>query len=103
MNLVTGRIMGHPDGYGFLIPDEGGDDLFLSEREMRVVLHGDKAIARITGTDRRGRKEGAIVEVIQHGNERIVGRLIADAGLFYLIPNNRRISQEKSFNPTSQN
>ncbi len=94
MNLVTGRIMGHPDGYGFLIPDEGGDDLFLSEREMRVVLHGDKAIARITGTDRRGRKEGAIVEVIQHGNERIVGRLIADAGLFYLIPNNRRISQD---------
>ena len=94
MNLITGRVMGHPDGYGFLIPDEGGDDLFLNDREMRVVLHGDKAIARVTGTDRRGRKEGAIVEVIQHGNERIVGRLISDSGMFYLIPNNRRISQD---------
>lgn len=94
MNLITGRIMGHPDGYGFLIPDEGGDDLFLNDREMRVVLHGDKAVARITGTDRRGRKEGAIVEVIQQGNTRIVGRLIADAGMFYLVPNNRRISQD---------
>lgn len=94
MNLITGRVMGHPDGFGFLIPDEGGDDLFLSDREMRVVLHGDRAIARITGTDRRGRKEGAIVEVIKRGNERIVGRLVADAGIYYLIPNNRRISQD---------
>ncbi|MFW5426537.1 MAG: ribonuclease R [Methylophagaceae bacterium] len=101
MNLVTGRVMGHPDGYGFLIPDEGGDDLFLNDREMRVVLHGDKVVARITGTDRRGRKEGAIVEVIQHGNERIVGRLISDGGMFYLIPNNRRISQDILIPPSA--
>jgi len=101
MNLITGRVMGHPDGYGFLIPDEGGDDLFLNDREMRVVLHGDKAVARVTGTDRRGRKEGAIVEVIQHGNERIVGRLIADTGMFYLVPNNRRISQDILIPPSA--
>jgi ribonuclease R len=101
MNLITGRVMGHPDGYGFLIPDEGGDDLFLNDREMRVVLHGDKAVARVTGTDRRGRKEGAIVEVIQHGNERIVGRLISDGGMFYLVPNNRRISQDILIPPSA--
>jgi ribonuclease R len=94
MNLITGRVMGHPEGYGFLIPDEGGEDLFLSEREMRMVLHGDRALARVSGQDRRGRKEGAIVEVVKRANERIVGRLISDAGIFYLIPNNRRISQD---------
>lgn len=101
MNLVTGRIMGHPDGYGFLIPDESGDDLFINEREMRVVLHGDRAVARVTGVDRRGRKEGAIVEVIQHSNERIVGRLFMDAGLYFLVPNNRRISQDIMIPPDS--
>ncbi len=101
MNLITGRVMGHPDGFGFLIPDEGGDDLFLSEREMRVVLHGDKAIARVTGTDRRGRKEGAVVEVIQHVNEHVVGRLFIDAGIYYLVPNNRRISQDIIVPPDS--
>ncbi|RLA00253.1 MAG: ribonuclease R [Gammaproteobacteria bacterium] len=94
LNLITGRVMGHPDGFGFLIPDEGGDDLFLGEREMHIVLHGDRAVARVTGVDRRGRKEGAIVEVLKRGNERLVGRLIADAGVYYLIPNNRRISQD---------
>lgn len=99
MNMITGRVMGHPDGFGFLIPDEGGEDLFLSEREMRVVLHGDRALARVTGQDRRGRKEGAIVEVVKRGNQRIVGRLVEDAGIFYLIPNNRRISQDVMISP----
>ena len=41
-DLVRGRVAGHPDGFGFLIPDEGGDDLFLSDRQMRQVFHGDK-------------------------------------------------------------
>ena len=103
MNLITGRVMGHPDGYGFLIPDEGGEDLFLTDREMRIVLHGDRAVARVSGVDRRGRKEGTIVEVIKHGNERIVGRLFADAGIFYLIPNNRRISQDILIPPDGLN
>ena len=94
MNLVSGRVMGHPEGFGFLIPDEGGEDLFLSEREMRVVLHGDRALARISGIDRRGRKEGAIVEVVQRANNTIVGRLQADASFYYLVPHNRRISQD---------
>jgi ribonuclease R len=94
MNLVSGRVMGHPDGFGFLIPDEGGEDLFLSEREMRVVLHGDRALARVSGTDRRGRQEGSIVEVVQRANETVVGRLQEDAGLYYLVPHNRRISQD---------
>lgn len=94
MNLVTGRITGHADGYGFLIPDEGGEDLFLSQREMKLALHGDRAVARVTGIDRKGRKEGAIVEIIKRGNERIVGRILVDAGIYYLVPNNRRISQD---------
>jgi ribonuclease R len=94
MNLITGRVIGHPDGYGFLSPEEGGEDLFLSQRDMQVVLHGDRAVARVTGIDRRGRKEGAIVDVLQRGNQRIVGRILVDAGIYYLIPTNRRISQD---------
>lgn len=99
MNLINGRVMGHPDGFGFLVPDEGGDDLFLGEREMRMVLHGDRALARVTGIDRRGRKEGAIVEVTQRANHHIVGRLDCDAGVYYLVPNNRRISQDVLIQP----
>ena len=61
---------------------------------MRVVLHGDRALARVSGTDRRGRREGAIVEIVKRANQTVVGRLQEDAGLYYLIPHNRRISQD---------
>ena len=50
-NFISGKVSGHRDGFGFLIQDEGGDDLFLSEQEMQKVLHGDRVKARVTGTD----------------------------------------------------
>ena len=75
LDLVKGRVLGHKDGFGFLVRDEGGPDLFLGSGEMQKVLHGDRVMARISGTDRRGRPEGKIVEVLEHGQTRFVGRL----------------------------
>ena len=63
MDMVRGRIIAHPDGFGFLVPDEGGEDLFMAAREMRQVMHGDRVVARVAGIDQRGRREGAMVEV----------------------------------------
>src|SRR5215218_3687489 len=55
--LVKGKVIGHPDGYGFLKPEDGKDDLFLGAKQMHKVLHGDVALARVIGVDRRGRLE----------------------------------------------
>jgi ribonuclease R len=94
MDLVRGRVVGHPDGFGFLIPEDGGEDLFLPTHEMRAVLHGDRIVARVSGVDRRGRREGAVVEVLQRANERVVGRLFVEAGIGFVVPDNKRISQD---------
>jgi len=94
MDLIRGRVIGHPDGFGFLKPDEGGDDLFLSGREMRSVLHGDRIVARVTGIDRRGRREGGVVEVLERANSRVVGRYYIESGVGYIVPDNSRISQD---------
>src|SRR5688572_17862815 len=51
MDMVRGRIIGHPDGFGFVVPEEDGPDLFLSPKEMRIALHGDRVLARIVGED----------------------------------------------------
>ncbi|MDD5576129.1 MAG: winged-helix domain-containing protein, partial [Acidithiobacillus sp.] len=64
MELVRGTVSAHPDGFGFLIPEGGGKDLFLSPREMRKVFHGDTILGRAVGEDRRGRIEGAIVRIL---------------------------------------
>ncbi len=94
MDLIKGRVLGHPDGFGFLVPDEGGKDLFLSEKEMHKVLHGDKVIASVIGEDRRGRQEGAIIEVSEHGTQQLLGRLNFEDGLAWVRPNNNRITQD---------
>ena len=98
-DLVRGRIDGHADGFGFLVPDGGGADIFLPEKEMAKVLHGDRAIARVVGLDRKGRPEGKIVEVTERANSRVVGRVYQEHGVWFVIAENRRISQDILLTP----
>ncbi|MFQ6023980.1 MAG: ribonuclease R [Acidiferrobacterales bacterium] len=94
MDMVRGRVIGHPDGYGFLAPDTGDEDLFLPAKEMRQVLHGDQVVARITSIDRRGRKEGSIIEVLAHVNRTVVGRYFSENRVSVVVPEDKRISQD---------
>jgi ribonuclease R len=94
MDLVRGRVIGHADEFGFLVPDDGGEDLFLSAREMHNCLHGDRVVARVSGVDRRGRREGAIVEVLEHANKHVAGSYFIDQGIGYVIADNKRINQD---------
>jgi len=94
LDLVRGRVQGHPDGFGFLVPDDNGPDIALGPREMQKVLHGDRAMVRRMGVDRRGRPEGKVVEVLERGNIRVVGRFHDEHGALYVIPEDRRISQD---------
>ncbi len=93
-DLIAGRIIAHPDGFGFLKPDQGGEDLFLTPRQMRRLLHGDRAVVRLVGVDHRGRREGALVEILVRANHKVVGRLHIEMGLGFVQPDNKRLHQE---------
>jgi ribonuclease R len=93
-DLVTGRVIGHRDGFGFLTPDDGGSDLFLSARQMRQVFHGDRVAARVDRVDDRGRREGKVVEVLEHRTQQIVGRFFRESGISFVVPENARINYE---------
>ena len=92
-DLIVGRIIGHPDGFGFVRPDDGSDDLYLSPREMNPLLHNDRAMVRIAGIDKKGRREGAIVEILERNTHQIVGRLYKEDGFTYVVPDNKNIAQ----------
>jgi ribonuclease R len=91
MELIPGYIIGHKDGFGFVVPDDGSDDLFLTARQMRHVFHGDKVLVRVSGVDHRGRPEGVIVDVIERNTHQLVGRLFTESGIAFIKPSNRRI------------
>jgi len=94
LDLITGRVQGHPDGFGFLIPDDGSDDLFLGPKQMHKVLDRDRAVVREIGVDRKGRREATIVEVLERGNSKVVGRLFVEHGVLFVVAENKRINQD---------
>ena len=93
-NFIEGRVSSHRDGFGFLIPDDASADIFLPEKEMQKVLHGDRVQVRIIGTDRRGRPEGTIVEVVDRANTHVIGRLLNENGVWVVAPEDKRIGQD---------
>lgn len=93
-DLVTGRVIGHKDGFGFVTPDGEGTDLFLTARQMRQVFHGDRVAARVDKVDDRGRREGVIVQVLEHRTTQTVGRFFKDSGVAFVVPENARINHE---------
>ncbi len=94
LDLIQGVVLANAEGYGFLRPDGGGDDLYLSPQQMRSVLHGDRVLASVVGIDRRGRKQGAIVEVLQRRSPRLVGRVVIENGVTLVAPDDRRVHQD---------
>jgi ribonuclease R len=102
-DLISGRVMGHPDGFGFLIPDDGSPDLFLHAKQMDSVMHGDRVLASVRGLDPKGRREGAVVEVLERATEQVVGRLLVEQGIAFVVPDNKRITQEILIPPDQLN
>ena len=97
MDLVRGRVIAHRDGYGFLSPEETldeTDDFFLSPREMRALMHGDRIMARVSRIDARGRTEVAVVEVLERQTHQVVGRYYRESGVAFVIPDNPRLHHD---------
>lgn len=94
MDLIKGRIQGNKDGYGFFIPDDGSGDMFLGAREMEKLFDGDEVLARHSGFDNRGRREGMVVEILKRRFEQIVGRYYREDGFGILVPDSKRVSHE---------
>lgn len=102
LDFVAGKVLGHRDGFGFLLRDDGGPDLFLSPREMLKVLHGDRVLVKPSG-EYRGKPEGTIVEVIERRTNKLVGRFLHEHGLSIVVPEDQRIKHDILIPPSDTN
>ena len=93
LELQRCRVQGHRDGYGFAVPLDGGDDYYLSSREMQRVFDGDRVLVANSGVGPRGKAAGKVVEVLERAVEMLPGRYMEESGIGYLLPYNTRITQ----------
>jgi ribonuclease R len=94
MSEVEGTVQGHRDGHGFLVRDDRQPDIYLSQQEMRAVLHRDRIRARIVRYDRKGRPEGRILEILERRKSPIIGRLLHESGVWLVAPEDKRYGQD---------
>jgi ribonuclease R len=108
-SLVTGKVLGHRDGFGFFAPedptkkDKRGKDFYISSHEMQHVFHGDVVEAILVDrTDRKGRKEVKILNVIEPRKAPIVGRFYIDHHVCSVVPEDTKIKQEILIDPKAK-
>ncbi len=92
LDLMTGTVSGHRDGFGFVALDAGGDDIYLSAREMQALFDGDRVAVKVVGVDRRGKPEGRLVDVLERLTTEIAGQFIRERGIGLVIPDNPKIA-----------
>ena len=94
MNLVVGRVKCHPDGYGFVIPEEEGqEDIFISARNLQEAMHGDRVVARVESVRKKG-KEGRVIRILERQLRKVVGKFMKGKNYSYVVPEDERILQE---------
>jgi ribonuclease R len=94
LDEVEGTVQGHRDGHGFVVRDDGESDIYLPPNEMRAVLHKDRVKVRIVRSDRKGRPEGRVVEIVERSNLPIIGRLLHESGIWIVAPEDKRYGQD---------
>jgi ribonuclease R len=87
-------VQGHRDGHGFLLPDVGSQDVYLSSQEMQAVMHGDRLRVRVVRFDKRGRPEGRILEILERKKKNIIGRLLLESGIWLVAPEDKRMGRD---------
>lgn len=91
--FITGVVQGHRDGFGFVLREGEGPDLYLSPNEMSKVLHGDRVRVKPAG-EHRGKPEAMIVEVLERRTGKLVGRFLNEHGAYIVAPEDQRIKHD---------
>jgi ribonuclease R len=95
MNLIVGKMVTHPRGFGFVVPDRPMDnvkgDLYIAGSNLNQAMHGDRVVARLERVS-DNRAEGRIVRVLERGSDTVVGRFDLDGlGIGFVVPFDRRL------------
>ena len=95
MNLLRGKFIGHPKGFGFVTPDEEGmDDIFIPPHEINGALNGDTVLIRVLKETSGDRREGTVIKIIERGKSTFVGTYQANRGFGFVVPDDKKMNMD---------
>ena len=103
LDLLAGTVVAHPDGFGFVKFEAGGEDGFLNPSELRKCFHGDRVLVSVINIDHKGRRNVAIAEVLERRHTRVTGRFMLRSGIATVVPDDKRLMHEVLIGPDDRN
>lgn len=104
MGLVKGKFQGHQKGFGFVIPYEERNDVFISSNAVNGAMNGDIVIAKITREEASGKKcEGEIIRILERANQTIIGTYESSKNFGFVIADDKRIYNDIFISKTDRN
>lgn len=93
MNLIVGKLEGHPGGYAFLLPDDPEiDDIYISREDMNGAMHGDRVLVRPKIAAKANSKaEGEVIRILQRALKTVVGTVERGKHFSFVVPDDKRI------------
>jgi ribonuclease R len=88
---VTGTVDMTRSGYGFISTDDIEEDVFVSAKNLRTALHGDKVKVWLYARRKGARPEGEVVEIIERSRTSFVGTMEIMPNFAFLIPDNKNM------------
>ncbi|QIQ41616.1 MAG: ribonuclease R [Buchnera aphidicola (Aphis urticata)] len=92
LHTVTGKVIGHRDGYGFLRSETLKEDLWLSIKQMKLCIHGDIILAHIIKSEKKGKNVAKVLKILKSNNIPIIGRYSIEKKVQFVIPNDSRFN-----------
>ena len=91
---MTGTFQRKSNGKNSFIPDDGGEPIFIAERNSAHAMNGDKVRIAFYAKRRGRTAEGEVVEILERANDTFVGTLEVSKSYAFLVTENRTLAND---------